>query len=236
MKMQKLIILFSLVTLALFTPSVSNAQLTAKGVETSMISESSRSMSKGTQNSLAVNLSKVNAKFAEEVWKDFVKQYKGKYTRDKKSDEYFVDNAMIGGIGGGNTVDMYMKFAEASDNTTATLWIDLGGAYLNSKDFTDKYAEAEKMMMTYALTVSREQTKVSLKEQEKTEKNLENDVQKLEKKNKNLHDDIEGWKKKIQQAETDIQTNLKQQEDAKVKMEVQKKVVEDVKKKLDALN
>ena len=193
-------------------------------------------MSKGTQNSLAVNLPKVSAKVAEEVWKDFVKQYKGKYSRDKKADEYFVDNAMVGGIGGGNTVDMYMKFAEASDNTTATLWIDLGGAYVNSKDFVDKYTEAEKMMMTYALTVSREQTKTLLKEQEKTQKNLESDLQKLEKKNKNLHDDIEGWKKKIQQAETDIQTNLKQQEETKAKVETQKKVVDEVKKKLDTLN
>lgn len=236
MKMQKSIFYFTLLIVCLFAPSLSNAQLTAKGVESTLISESSRSMSKGSQNSLAVNLPKVNTKFAEEIWKDFVKQYKGTYKRDKKTDEYFVDNAMVGSIGGGNTVDMYMKFAEASDNTTATLWIDLGGAYLNSKDFTDKYAEAEKMMMAYALTVSREQTKVLLKDQEKMQKNQEGDLQKLEKKNKNLVDDIETWKKKITQAEADIQTNLKQQEEAKAKIDAQKKVVEEVKKKLEALN
>jgi hypothetical protein len=235
MKMQKLNSFFTLLLVCLFS-TLSQAQLTMKGVESSMVSESSRAMSKGSNNSLSVNLPKVNAKFAEEIWKDFVKQYKGSYKRDKKSDEYFVDNAMVGGIGGGNTVDMYMKFAEASDNTSATLWIDLGGAYLNSKDFTDKYAEAEKMLMTYALTVSREQTKNLLKEQEKVQKNQEGDLQKLEKKNKSLLDDIETWKKKIAQAETDIQTNLKQQEDTKVKIEAQKKVVEEVKKKLETLN
>jgi hypothetical protein len=235
MKMQKLILLFTLTMFILFTPSVSEAQMTAKG-ETSLISETSRAMSKGAQNSLAVNLPKVNAKFAEEVWKDFVKQYKGKYSRDKKNDEYFVDNAMVSGVGGANTVDMYMKFAETTDNTTATLWVDLGGAYINSKDFADKYAEAEKLMMTYALTVSREQTKVQLKEQEKIQKNLDSDLQKLEKKNKNLRDDIETWKKKIQQAETDILTNTKQQEETKAKIEAQKKLVDEVKKKLDTLN
>ena len=235
MKMQKLNFFFTFVLVCLFS-TLSQAQLTMKGVESTMISESSRAMSKGSNNSLSVNLPKVNAKFAEEIWKDFVKQYKGSYKRDKKSDEYFVDNAMVGGIGGGNTVDMYMKFAEASDNTAATLWIDLGGAYLNSKDFTDKYAEAEKMLMTYALTVSREQTKNLLKEQEKMQKNQENDLQKLEKKNKSLVDDIETWKKKIAQAEAEIQTNLKQQEETKVKIEAQKKVVEEVKKKLETLN
>ena len=36
MKMQKLIVLFALVAIALFTPSVSQAQLTPKGVETSL--------------------------------------------------------------------------------------------------------------------------------------------------------------------------------------------------------
>jgi hypothetical protein len=235
MKMQKLNFFFTLVFACLFS-TLSHAQLTMKGVESTMISESSRAMSKGSNNSLSVNLPKVNAKFAEEIWKDFVKQYKGAYKRDKKADEYFVDNAMVGGIGGGNTVDMYMKFAESSDNTAATLWIDLGGAYLNSKDFTDKYTEAEKMLMTYALTVSREQTKNLLKEQEKMQKNQEGDLQKLEKKNKNLVEDIETWKKKIAQAEAEIQNNLKQQEETKVKIEAQKKVVEEVKKKLETLN
>jgi hypothetical protein len=235
MKMQKLSFFFTFVLVCLFS-TLSQAQLTAKGVESTMISESSRAMSKGSNNSLSVNLPKVNAKFAEEIWKDFVKQYKGAYKRDKKSDEYFVDNAMVGGIGGGNTVDMYMKFAESSDNTAATLWIDLGGAYLNSKDFTDKYAEAEKMLMTYALTVSREQTKNLLKEQEKMQKNQEGDLQKLEKRNKSLVEDIETWKKKIAQAEAEIQTNLKQQEETKLKIEAQKKVVEEVKKKLETLN
>ena len=235
MKMQKFNFFFTLLFVCLFS-SLSQAQLTPKGVESTMISESARAMSKGSNNSMSVNLPKVTAKFAEEIWKDFVKQYKGAYKKDKKADESFVDNAMVGGIGGGNTVDMYMKFAESSDNTAATLWIDLGGAYLNSKDFTDKYAEAEKMLMTYALTVSREQTKNLLKEQEKMQKNQESDLQKLEKKNKNLLDDIEGWKKKITQAEADIQTNLKQQEEAKTKIEGQKKVVEEVKKKLESLN
>jgi hypothetical protein len=236
MKMQKSIFFSTLVFFSLFIPSLSNAQLTAKGGEATMISESTKAMSKGSQNSLSVNLPKVNAKFAEEIWKDFVKQYKGSYKKDKKADEAFVDNAMVGGIGGGNTVDMYMKFAESSDNTAATLWIDLGGAYLNSKDFSDKYAEAEKMLMTYALTVSRKQTENLLKEQEKMQKNQESDLQKLEKKNKSLVEDIEAWKKKITQAEADIQTNLKQQEESKAKIEAQKKVVEEVKKKLSALN
>ncbi len=226
-----------LFTLFLSTPSVFFAQLTPKGVESqSLISETEKVMSQGTKNSLSVNLSKTNAKFAEKIWKDFIKQYKGDYKRDKKNDEYFLDNAMIAGIGGGNTVDMYMKFNETNDNTTATLWIDLGGAYVNSKDFKDKYSEAEKMMFNYAITVSKEQTKLQLEEQQKTLKKLESDQKSLEKKNAGLLTDIEDYKKKIAKAEEDIKTNLKQQEETKVKMETQKKVVDEVQTKLNNLN
>jgi DNA-binding helix-hairpin-helix protein with protein kinase domain len=226
-----------LFTLFLSTPSVFFAQLTPKGVESqSLISETEKVMSQGTKNSLSVNLSKTNAKFAEKIWKDFIKQYKGDYKRDKKNDEYFLDNAMIAGIGGGNTVDMYMKFNETNDNTTATLWIDLGGAYVNSKDFKDKYSEAEKMMFNYAITVSKEQTKLQLEEQQKALKKLESDQKSLEKKNASLLADIEDYKKKIAKAEEDIKTNLKQQEETKVKIETQKKVVDEVQTKLNNLN
>jgi DNA-binding helix-hairpin-helix protein with protein kinase domain len=226
-----------LFTLFLSTPSVFFAQLTPKGVESkSLISETEKVMSQGTKNSLSVNLSKANAKFAEKIWKDFIKQYKGDYKRDKKNDEYFLDNAMIAGIGGGNTVDMYMKFNETNDNTTATLWIDLGGAYLNSKDFKDKYSEAEKMMFNYAITVSKEQTKIQLEDQQKALKKLESDQKSLEKKNASLLADIEDYKKKIAKAEEDIKTNLKQQEETKVKIESQKKIVDEVQIKLNNLN
>jgi DNA-binding helix-hairpin-helix protein with protein kinase domain len=226
-----------LFTLFLSTPSVFFAQLTPKGVESkSLISETEKVMSQGTKNSLSVNLSKANAKFAEKIWKDFIKQYKGDYKRDKKNDEYFLDNAMIAGIGGGNTVDMYMKFNETNDNTTATLWIDLGGAYLSSKDFKDKYSEAEKMMFNYAITVSKEQTKIQLEDQQKALKKLESDQKSLEKKNASLLADIEDYKKKIAKAEEDIKTNLKQQEETKVKIETQKKVVDEVQIKLNNLN
>ncbi|NJN35243.1 MAG: hypothetical protein HC817_14340, partial [Saprospiraceae bacterium] len=227
--------------LVLVTPSVLMAQVTAKTPETmaapkSLVVEKESTMSQGSKNGLSINLPKANAKFAEKVWKDFAKQFKGDYKRDKKNDEYFSDNATVGTIGGANTVDMYMKFSEGNDNTTATIWIDLGGAYVNSSDYSDKYAEAEKMLANYALTVARKQTKIQLEEQQNTQKDLEKELKRAEEKNKNLNQDIEDWKKKIQKAEQDIQTNLKLQEETKVKIESQKKVVEEVQKKLQSLN
>ena len=231
---------------ALTAPSVSIAQITPKGVEettvvaapaaVSLVREGERPMSQGSKNSLTIDMPKTTTKFTEKLWKDYVKQYKGDTKKDRKTDEWFTDNATIGTIGGANTVDLYAKFTESNDATTLGIWIDLGGAYVGSKEYTDKYAAAEKILTDFALTVQREQTKEQLNDQSDVLKKLERDQRNLEKDNKNLHDDIENWKKKIAKAEADIETNLKNQVDAKAKIETQTKLVEEVQKKLNSMN
>jgi hypothetical protein len=224
--------------IALFsTPSVSHAQLTAKGgAALSSVREGERVMSQGSKNALTVDLPKTTLKEAEKLWKDYAKQFKGDTKKDKKTDEWLTDNAMIAAIGGANTIDMYTKFSESGDITTVGLWIDLGGAYVDSKAFADKYAEAEKILQNFALTVAREQTKKQLSDQQDDLKKMEKAEKKLEDKNADLLKDIENWKKKIIQAEADIQTNLKQQEEQKAKIEGQKKLVDEIGKKLNTMN
>jgi hypothetical protein len=239
-------ILFIASMAALTAPSVSFAQTTPKGGETttsvaapvavSLVREGERTMSQGSKNALTLDLPKTTAKFAEKLWKDYAKQFKGDTKKDKKSDEWFTDNAMIAGVGGANTVDMYAKFTESGDITTMGLWIDLGGAYVGSKEFKDKYAEAEKILANFALTVQREQTKEQLNEQTDGLKKLEKQEKNLEKDKQGLLDDIENWKKKIAKAEADIITNGKNQEETKQKIESQKKLVEEIQKKLNSMN
>ncbi len=242
MKIKNLLFIALLAVAA--TPSVISAQTTQKGVETttvaapvavSLVKESERSMSQGSKNGLSLDLPKTTAKFAEKLWKDYVKQYKGDTKKDKKTDEWFTDNALIAGIGGANTVDMYAKFSESGETTNVGLWIDLGGAYVGSKDFKDKYAETEKILTGFLAVVQKEQTKEMLNEQADALKKLEKQQSKLEKDNVGLHDDIENWKKKIAKAEEDIKTNVKTQEDTKKKIEDQKKLVDEIQKKLSTM-
>jgi hypothetical protein len=224
--------------IALFsTPSVSHAQLTTKGgMAFATVREGERVMSQGSKNALTIDLPKTTLKEAEKLWKDYAKQFKGDTKKDKKTDEWFTDNALIAAIGGANTIDMYAKFSESGDITTLGLWIDLGGAYVDSKGFADKYAEAEKILQNFSLTVQREQTKKQLSDQQDDLKKMDKAEKKLEDKNADLLKDIENWKKKIAQAETDIQTNLKQQEEQKAKIDAQKKLVDEIAKKLNTLN
>jgi hypothetical protein len=224
--------------IAIFSdPSVSHAQLTTKGgAAFATVREAERVMSQGSKNALTVDLPKTSMKEAEKLWKDYAKQFKGDTKKDKKSDEWFTDNALIAAIGGANTIDMYAKFSESGDFTTVGLWIDLGGAYVDSKGFADKYAEAEKILQNFALLVVREQTKKQLSDQQDDLKKMEKAEKKLEDKNADLVKDIENWKKKITQAEADIQTNLKAQEDQKAKIDAQKKLVDEIAKKLNTFN
>ena len=230
-------LLIAAVVVVFSTPSVSNAQMTAKGgAILATVREGERVMTQGSKNSLTVDLPKTSLKDAEKLWKDYAKQFKGDTKKDKKTDEWLTDNAMIAAIGGANTIDMYAKFTESGETTTLGLWIDLGGAYVDSKAFADKYAEAEKILQNFALSIQREQTKKQLEAQQDDLKKMEKQEKKLVEKNADLVKDIEGWKKKITQAEADIQTNLKQQEEQKVKIEAQKKLVDEINKKLTTFN
>jgi hypothetical protein len=200
------------------------------------VKEGEKFMSQGNKNALTIELPKTTFKIAEKNWKEFTKQFKpSDYKRDKKADEYFVDNAMVTSIGGANTVDMYMKFTESGENITASLWVDLGGAYVNSAEFKDKYNEAEKLLLSYGIQVAKETTKIALEKQRDEFKSLEKKQRNLESDNTGLHKDITDYQNKIKKKEIEIEKNLKEQEEMKAKVEAQRKIVEEIQKKLDGL-
>ncbi len=205
-----------------------------KGLLAPSTMEGERLMSQGAKNSISLDIMGVPMKYVNKKWKDYAKQFKGDIKN--KNDEWFSDNALIPAIGGANTVDMYTKFAESGQNTTVTIWFDLGGAYLNSKDFADKYKEGEKILKGFNLSVQHDQTADQLSDQQDALKKLEKKQRNLEKDNTNLHSDIEDYKKKITKAENEIQTNLKQQEDSKKMIDNQRKLVDEIQKKLNMLN
>jgi hypothetical protein len=219
----------------------SNAQqmgdITAKSVSVVMVRESEQSMSQGTQKSLTMELPTNDMKIIERTWKDFVDKYKGKTKRDRRSEEYFTDNASIPGMNGSNTVDLYTKFVKnGSDATTMNLWIDMGGAYVNQDGQPAAYTEAERMMRDYLKSLKAEQTKVMLDEEQKKLDKSEKELKKLQKNKENLIKDIENWKEKIKKAESEIETNIKDQDAAQKNLEMQRQNVEIVRKKLSELN
>lgn len=193
------------------------------------ITEGQSYMSAGTFNSLTIVLPEGSEKEAPKEWVKFFKKY-GKTKKNRKTDEYFTDNAEILGMSN-NSVDVYTKF----NGNTMTVWFDLGGAYLSSFDHAEGYAIGEQVLMDFGLHLQILMVEDELKEEEKTLKNLESDHEKLVKNKATLEKNIEDWKAKIAQAEADIEKNISDQEAKTNEIGQQKTVIEQVKARLAEL-
>ncbi len=195
-----------------------------KGVSAVLTHEEERTMSQGVKNSINLDIIGVPVKFVNKMWKEYAKQFKGDIKN--KNDEWFSNNAFIPTIGGANSVDMYAKFEESGKNTNATVWYDLGGNYLNTKDDATKFKEGEKILLDFNAYVQRELTTRQLSDEQEALSKLEKYQRNLERKNSDLHTDIEDYNKRIKRAETDIVINNQQQTDAKFQIENQRRLVD----------
>ncbi len=213
---------------------VASAQLTKKGG--SMVMERSESMSLGSNNALVVKFGDIDSKLVGQVWEKYVNDYyNGKTEWQRKQKEFFTDNINIPAIGGATPVDLHAK-VEGKTDATFMLWINMGNSFLNSRDFPEQYAEAEKVVDGFIVEVQKEKTRLELEGQEKELKKLEKELDKLISANERYHKDIEKAKEAIKKAEEGIVENEREQELTRQKIESQKQAVEVVKTKLDNIN
>ncbi len=201
------------------------------------IEEGSRSMSIGSNNSLSLDIPGADVKLAKKVWPKYLKKVgKGGKTKNiKKLNETFTDDYEYYAIGGSNTIDVYAKFTDIGENVNATIWFDLGGAFLNSEDHGDKYNEGEKFLMKFALELAITKTEAELKEEEKEQKNLEKKLSGLKKDRERYLKAIEDAKQKIALNEANIEQNIKDQAFTSEEIENQKGTVQKVKDRLEEL-
>ncbi len=210
--------------------------LQAKGIAepnaTFLIQENMQQLYAESKNALTIGLPNVDAKKAESVWQGYVKQFKASSTKkDKKSSVYFSDDANISQISS-NTVDLYARFEDGKNGTVATVWFDLGGAYLASETHGDTYQQAEDLLKDFAIAINRSLAEDNVVAQEKIQKNLEKELDKLQKDNKKYNDKMEEAKKVISEMEASILQNEKDQENKQTEIENQRKEVEKAKDKV----
>lgn len=198
------------------------------------ISENPKSMSLGMKNAIVLELPGTSESFVEKLWKKYIKPNGGK-TKSSRS-EWFTDDAKLAGVGGANTIDIYMIVEELGPDINLNVWFDLGGAFLNSVDHPNRYLEAEKFLMRFALFVAQEKTQLELESQEKELSKLESLMKRLERDNERYHRDIEIAKEKIRLSEANIETNVVEQEETRKLLDLQLETIENVRKKLSALN
>ena len=193
-------------------------------------------MSEGNKNALTLTLPRISVKDAEKVWQQYMDDYydsKAKWNR--KTKEWIISDADIVALGRGKAVDMYTTFDQDGDGVKVNLWVDLDGEFLTSREYPDRYTDAEKLMMRYALEVAKASVQEELDAEQKELDNMETDLRKLKNANEKYHRDIERAQEAIRKAEEDIVKNVRDQEDMVKKIELQKKLLEEIRKKLNDL-
>lgn len=203
----------ALMTFCLFNMTLLTAQ---------SVTEAPMAMSKGENTAFQTTLPKISAKDAGKEWKKFMKDYKGKPKYDKKTGEWFSDDAKIEAMSE-NYVDVYTTFAENGDNTTMTIWYNLGGAYLSSEMHPEQVPVVNEMVNRFIYTSEKmagEMVKLAEDQLSDLEKNLKG----LEKSEADYKKEIEAAKAAIAAAEKNIQESKEQQ--ATVKGDIKQKEIE----------
>jgi hypothetical protein len=195
------------------------------------VSEKETTMSLGSQNALVVELEGSDSKTAENVWKEFVKEY-GKVKKNKKAKEFYMEQTNIPAISGNANCDVYTKFEERARVTLVYFWVDMGDSFLSSSNNEEGYNGADVLLTEYGYAVQKHLITKELEEEKKRLKNLEKDMSKLVKSNKNYHKEIEEATEKIRKAEINIEKNEVAQTNKNEEIVAMVKMVSEIEERL----
>ena len=195
------------------------------------VSEKGENLGGSNHNAFSVMIYEMEAKVVEKAWKKVMKKM-GANVQMKK--EMFGDDANTKEMGD-NNFDIYAIVKKADKGVELCVAIDLGGAFLSSGQHSAQAKYIKELIYKFAVEQTKEGIAGIVKEEEKTQADLEKDQKDLEKDKEKLKKDIEGYekdiedaKKSIEQAKKDIEQNGKDQGEKKKEIETQKKVVQDV--------
>lgn len=179
----------------------------------------------GAKPALTIFLPDVDPKFAQSIWKEYLKPY-GKVSSVKGSKETVVESIHISAIGEGNLLEVYNLAEEATGGSRMIMWVDLGTEYLTPAD--THYYLAENFLLKFGLEVKIAVVANDLDAQKKQLDKLQSNYEKLQKTNEKLIATIEDAKATISAAEIGIPANERDQEVARASIDNQKAVVETV--------
>ncbi|WP_157975935.1 coiled-coil domain-containing protein [Lewinella sp. IMCC34191] len=192
-------------------------------------------MSKGNNEALILDLPTADADDVEDLWEDWLKDTYGvktSKTRKVRTGELSSLNFELPGIGSGNKVDLYSMIREMGEGSELTVWIATPQGYVGPDLNTAQYNEAEKMLMRFALEVSRYQMEEDVDAQEDLLSDLEKELDRLKRDKERAEKDIEDVRERIAKLEAEIAANLVDQESKQAAIQDQIQVVEEAKLRL----
>ena len=219
----------------IFTLTFFALMLLAAAKLTGQVTTQQQTMSRGTNDALILELPSAQTKLVEDLWEDYLKDnYRVKTSKTKKvrTGELSSLNFELPGVSAGSKVDLYSQVREVGSGSELMIWIATPDGYVSPDLNRGQYLEAEKMLMRFALTVSREQTAEDVDSQEDRLKDLERDLDRLRKDKERAEKDIVDAQQLIAEREAEIQQNILDQETKQQEIQTQQRVVEQVKAQL----
>jgi molecular chaperone DnaK (HSP70) len=186
-----------LLAATLFTAAFSFAQ----EVKTS---EESVSFSNGSHNAIVVTIPYANKEVVEKELKSEMKDWGGKHNSSKG--EHTAIQASMKSMGS-KPFDGYAKIIESGDVIKVAFAVDLGGAYMDSRQHSAQYKVIQERAKKFATKTATTGVENELAAEAKILKEMEKDKSDLEKSIENSKKDIEDYKKRIEEAEQKIKDN-----------------------------
>ena len=193
------------------------------------VDKSEKMMSMGSKSAFTVKYEGTDVKTVEAQWTKIMKSYKGKVKKNKAK-ELFADDVNLKDLST-NTVDVYATVAkdESGNNTTLSVWYDLGGAFLNETDHPSQAVAVKNMLDQTSLRVGAARAESILDEEEDTLKGMNKDLDKMVKEKEDGLKKIEDAKALIAKMEAMIEENDKSQASKKTEIQSQEKTIEEAK-------
>lgn len=211
-----------LLTFILFSVNVFSQKITIK--------HRSETIGNGNNNAIVATIYEASISEIEKAWKSLMKDNDAKVSM---GGEIFADNAKIKGFD--NTCDIYARIKNIQEKEHELIVaVDLGGTYLSSSHH-EQTKKIENLLFDFAMKTTRDAISEQIKEEEKIQKKMIKEKERLVDEKEQLQKDIENYKNRISEAEKNIAENEKMQETKKTEIEKQTKLVEERKNKFNSV-
>ncbi len=191
-----------------------------KSAEISSIEESTRNMSLGDQNAIAVRLPHEDAKTAEKLLDTYLQNHNGSRSKKvRKSNEKKSEGVILSEISS-DPVDVYHEVVEMGEGSVVYLWVDVGGTMLSSEDNPEVFEGMQGVIDGYQkdLRVS------NIEDELEAENDMIADLQKEHDKQTKA---IEKWKKEIEDCKLTLSANESSMPNEEKEVEAMKQKVSD---------
>ncbi len=190
------------------------------------------SMSQGTQPGVQLVLPGVDEKVARQEVRDWLKQFGGKV--GSRRGEYYADNAMVPQISD-HPVDIYATVQGRKDETVVTMFVNLGGTFLDPKEHKAQFSTFQSMADELGTRLMKAQLEADIREVEKEIRSTERELSHLQREQKRLEEAIEDCERTIKESQERLKENAQSQKETQARLEELNKQLEQLQKRLKDL-